>query len=641
MKINDVKQYYVIYSLLDSDKDNPVTSNDLADELRISNKTVRNIISNIDEYCKTLGFDIMSKSGNGFYAKINDYQKVNDYKQLLDIYFSRNYVTDEKNTLLFSSFCLYIVNRSSPISIERLCDFFYLSKSTIYSYLGKAEKELLRSRIKMITDYHEGVSVQADESLKRFYTAFSIGCNVLQYDFENLYGEDFMQVLSSSRSKEIINGLLEKHNLSFDDEKYLVLLTYLSYSNYRYQRYHKLDDNVHLDTLKPLPEWSFAKELAQTLGLLVHEDENEIANITIFTLLFNTSLIHITEQRYGTILYKGIKDLFQDSYNYIQSFAPELCEISIFKRCLWRLSYHMFLIYHFKFNSKRFSNFFLFQPNNNVVANQLSRMYIAHLNKYFGEIIYHRYAELVCRFFHCLLYAAETNSKGMSLLLILKDRILFNLYQTDWLNTHLIPAPQSIDQLSLYEANHINLNKYDMIISDYPGLKVVQGKKVFPISNNLSENISIIDEYYRIAEGKSKTLNDFLSRFEYTFIQRDVHIERTDDFLLKLDNDLDGLGEVPIRTLRKLGATVNYMCQNKTLIIPYFYKNNPEDHENILSIYFNKNPYMKYSTLVFFSLQCDYSIKALTEIAEMCDFLLDDKYSFEKIAQMIEEQQNG
>ncbi|MBQ7889029.1 MAG: HTH domain-containing protein [Erysipelotrichaceae bacterium] len=635
MYIFDVKQYYIIYLLLNSTEKKPLTSNRLASELSLSNKTIQVSISNISEFCLKNGFEIISKSGNGFYVNIIDPEKTLILKQNLDIYFSKNYITGDKNALLQANIMLYLMNKNEPVTIEEICQLFYLSKSTVYSYMDWFEAVFNRSDIELHVGRKQGISKVGKEANIRLFTAFNLGNNIFQYDFDLIYGEDFHFLKNSSLKAIRIIELFEKHGLVLGDNKHNVFLAYVAYSEYRFKRYYKLEfDEKKKEMIRPLKEWALAEEIVNELNLEIKSDDNEIAAITSLILTFNDSYISLTPNRYGEFFYREINNLYFYLNTYLKSLSPELCHIDGFKDQLTHLSYRIYFLRYFNFYTKSLS---AIELNNlqtpNAMSRYLARLIAAQITNYFGERLEHKFADYICSFCHNLLYSVELTARKCSILLILKDGKRYNEHVYTWLDKHLEPRPTSINQMTLYEANVKDLSSYNLILTDYRAITSIQGKyKVYHICAPIDENCSFLNEYYKIAHCRNISPAYIERLFDYIYVNPNRSITNTVDFLTQLDNDLDGFGNIPIREIRKLGRPINYYSDNKLLVIPYLYKGRNGNHKNILSIYFNENPKSKYSTLIFFSIYSDFSLDSLLVLRNICNELLINPNIIKKIS---------
>lgn len=625
--MQDMKSYYVIYALLDSSEENPVTSSSLAEEMHMSNKTVQNILTQVQEYCMDNGIRITAKSGSGFYAEILDRKKAGSLRQQLDIYFSKNFLKDDKNALFISAICLYILNRETPVTIEQLCELFYLSKSSIYTYISKVKEVLSRAKITVIRDSKRRLVVEASEYVKRLFVAFSVGSNTFQYDLKKLFGSEWNLFDKLSGYKEKLNRLLKEYGISFEDEEYYIFMVLISYSEFRYQRYQRIEENElrkkRLETQKELPVWDFVKKLTRTLHLSIRQEELELFVLAGFVTTFNTNVETVSIDMIGREAYGKYAGLYSYMDNCMKEIAGELREIPLYEEELKKLAYRISMLKYFDYYDRRLSYMLIQVQTPNALTKYMARLLTEKIGEYYGMDMSHRSSTSVCLFFQELLLMGSVQRQDIEILFVAKNGKMFANGIRQWMKENLNPTPEKIDICSLYEVEEHNPEKYDMILTDYKSINIPELKNQIYRFDSTGSN-RIIGSYQDICYDRKMDLERLIERFDYIFIYHDMNIKHTDEFLTRLDNDLDGVGNIPVRKLRKLGWPINYIGKHSWLLVPYLYKEK-EKHENILSIYFNTSSYEKYSILIFISLYTDYSKAELAKLYNLFEIMNQDK----------------
>jgi len=616
----NIKHYYILYAILSADEKHAISSKQLSEELSLSNKTIQSSILLLHDYANNYGFEIVSKSGSGFYPRIYDKYKVASLKQNLAIYFSRNFIIEDNDALKVCDFSIYIAARDIPLSVNKLCDKFFLSKSTVYAYLSKTRILMDRPGMQLVNDSGKGIFVECNEFIKRAYIAFCLANNIFQYDLDFLFGYDFHFFNKSTAYSVKLITLLKKYNISFTDDKYNILTFYISYSNYRYQHNHLISDDYLRDSVSNFKEYQIAKELARTLNLFYSQDKYELAALASYIITFKDNVGLKNKQDCGD-LYDEVIELYEYLKQYLTGLSSDIAFISDFESSLFKLSFFICALYRYDFYIHNLTNIYLNNLDTpNALVRYMARLITARINEYFGKKIAHKHTNAICLFCQNLLYSAQKERSDIRILMILKEGGNYKNYVVSWLNEHLIPKPIVIDQMSLYEANIYNIDQYDIILSDYKNLNSVQiNRKVHFISDPIDKHCAFLDEYYNISNKRCMSFGDIIDCFESIKVYRDCQLERTENFLVRLDSDLDGYGNIPIREVRKLGYPINYYGGNKVLIVPYIYREQHE-HKRILCIYFNDNKKVrKYDILVFFSLYADYSMGSLSEIMNLCN----------------------
>ncbi|WP_025949196.1 BglG family transcription antiterminator, partial [Geobacillus thermocatenulatus] len=146
----------------------PITSEWIAKELGVSDRTVRTELKELQSQCQSLGIYIESLRGKGYKLKIIDSQL---FKEAYDS--ARNEIVDgskmdfsEQNGRV-----VYILKRllleREPIKLEHLEDELFVSKPTIQSDLKTVREILEKYKLKLVTRPHYGTIVEGEEYMKR------------------------------------------------------------------------------------------------------------------------------------------------------------------------------------------------------------------------------------------------------------------------------------------------------------------------------------------------------------------------------------------------------------------------------------------------------------------------------------------
>lgn len=636
MESKDMKEYYLLYMLLDTTEQTPLSSAFLSKLLSLSNKSIQNSIAVLKPFCKQKGFVILSKAGAGFYCHVLDPVKTTEFKLQLTIYFSKTHLVFGDSGLEEGKFALFLVDRKQPISINALCDQFYFSKSKIYSYISTIKGMLSQAGLELVNERNRGVWVDGPEFIRRCYMAACLGNSLFYYDLSAMFQYDFHFIPKNPALAPRILQVLHQNGLSLDDEQFNSFLLYLTYSQYRYLRHCLLQefDEEEISNLAQCPEYSCARQIAQLLSCPYSNDPVELAGIAAFLLCSDARLENVSPDHYGKVHFEGIRDLFQHLNTYLLSLSGSFQNIAEYTPSLWQLSARLYFLYHFDVASHSFANT-SYNPNisSNALIRYLSRLLAEQIADYFEEQMSYIPATCVCNFIQNLLYSIPQEKNDIRLLLILKRGVLQNDYISTWLRKHLKPEPLQIDFMSLIESSTANLNYYDLILTDYENLdRVQENYKVYHITDPIDQDTSFVNEYYRISNMRNISLERIVHYFSRILIKWDCSIENTRSFLEIAESDLDGYGDIPFRMVRRRGRPFNYYSGNNILVVPHIFKEGP-DNENVLAIYFNdKKKHLKYDVMVFFSAKSSYEVDALVRLMNLCNEFCVHPEVFEKLA---------
>lgn len=629
--IRDLKTYYIIYVLLGTSEARPISSKYLSDYLSMSNKTIQTTILGLKDYCNDNGFEIIAKAGYGFYIRVTEEKKMKELYHALNLFFSNTYIIGNKDDILIANFILYLLQRETPISLAGLEDTFFLSQSTVYAYLNKTKEYLSESKIELINDKKKGIYTNGDEFIKRMFIANCLSSNLFQYDLTVLFGKDFYFLRRGTEQMAVMLRTLREYGLWMDDENCNIFSVYLSYAEFRYRQGHRLRELlIEKEELEERKELKIVKQLIRQLHLSLGEDQREIAAIAAFLLTFNDAKTEAFPERYE----EGIQDLENYLDQFMKKQAPQLQGITIYRDSIRKLSVRYFFLNEFGLLDCGLSTLrYNFTQIPNAVSRYIGRLLMKQIKRYFGCSVNHRFAAYACLFAQNLIYMAEQEVKDMKLLLILKDGQMFSDYVVRMLKALLKPTPVKMDCVSLMEAEIMELDEYDLILSDYEYLNHVQSHyEVYRLDNPLERNVSFINEYYRSSRQINVTIENIMEQFSYIKVYENCRLESTQSFLNQVDADLDGRGEIPFHEVSRLGSPINYYGGKRTLIVPYLYRPEEEEHENILTIYFNEEGlHLKYNTMVFFSHSSDFGLKSLRQLADMCNEFYSNPAVFQKI----------
>ncbi|MGG3469188.1 BglG family transcription antiterminator [Neobacillus pocheonensis] len=195
----------------------PVTSEWIAKELAVSDRTIRTEIKELQSQCHTLGVAIESIRGKGYKIEIEDLE-------LFEKEF--NPITNEatvENQTDFSeqnNRVLYILKRflleREPIKVESLEDELFISKPKVQNDLKVVREILEKYKLKLVTRPHYGTLVEGEEYMKRlcfsnYILSRNSNLNIDGHSFQVLNEELFEKI------KEIIIKKVNDYKIEISD----------------------------------------------------------------------------------------------------------------------------------------------------------------------------------------------------------------------------------------------------------------------------------------------------------------------------------------------------------------------------------------------------------------------------------------
>lgn len=163
-----------------NNKGQSVTSKKVADELKVSDRTIRNYIKLLQDVLIENGAEIIAKQGQGYTLKVENELSFNTFlqknnvnsikKSELDLYDSKDRQYYILNKLLFED---------QKIFFDDLCEELFVSRSTISSDFSEIRNFLKPYNLSVISKAKIGVYVEGDERNKRHF--------IMDYFFGNTF----------------------------------------------------------------------------------------------------------------------------------------------------------------------------------------------------------------------------------------------------------------------------------------------------------------------------------------------------------------------------------------------------------------------------------------------------------------------
>lgn len=216
------QQIKILEKIVDSEY---VTAKELADELNISNRTVRNRIQEINSLVSDKNIEIMSKARFGYYIMLDARDSVR--KMLTDLSKEQNVPVTLEERIQFIS--IYLINRNDYIKMDDLADFLYVSRGTLSADLKQVEHIYNRFPLSIERRPNYGLRVIGEEfDMRRFL------CEMLD-------AEGYIWKLGEGHVKEQLQAISEvvlrnmrKHDIHLSD------LAYQDFVNYVYVALHRI-----------------------------------------------------------------------------------------------------------------------------------------------------------------------------------------------------------------------------------------------------------------------------------------------------------------------------------------------------------------------------------------------------------------
>ncbi|WP_213818669.1 BglG family transcription antiterminator [Garciella nitratireducens] len=276
----NIRLQKIIKYLMSADK--PITSCELASQLQVSAKTVRNDIKELNEILKKTQAYIESQRGKGYQLIIKEEKTFHK--------FVKQTWKDTQNKIPsdFRGRIQYLMEKllfnSEYIKIEDLADELYVSRSTLKNDLKSIRKILKKYHLSLEHKPYYGLKIVGDEMQFRYCISeylYNQKSTLMDHQIEN------MKILSKEQLSIIKNSVLlhlRRNHIFISDISLQNLITHIAIACKRIQEKNSVEmKEEHLKELKNKKEFLVAEHIAKDLykQMKILFSEHEKAYLTI------------------------------------------------------------------------------------------------------------------------------------------------------------------------------------------------------------------------------------------------------------------------------------------------------------------------------------------------------------------------
>lgn len=252
------------------------TANELSNLLKISEKTVRMRIKSLNEILEQNGARIISRQKLGYRLEITDEKKYEVFQGVENEDDADNLPADAQERVQY--ILAYLLNRENYIKLDDMCDFMYISRSTLTSDLKKAEYILNKHDLKLERRPNYGIKVQGDEFHKRICLADSV-VKWNGFHISELKKQQEIKIIG-----EILLGISQKYQIQISEISFESLVVHIYISLGRIHRNCQVEMKKEQLASK-LRERTFeiAEKIAKELSCQLNTDftESEILYLAL------------------------------------------------------------------------------------------------------------------------------------------------------------------------------------------------------------------------------------------------------------------------------------------------------------------------------------------------------------------------
>lgn len=289
-----------------------LSSEQIADCLSVSDRTIRKEIKEMNEVCRQHGFLIKNLRGKGFYFEITEEETFQRFKQgtsssplYFDIYSKEGRMKQ----------CIYsLLYEKDFISLEELAERLFVSRTTLSSELNGVRSYIQKNGLILQSKVGKGIFIEGGEIQKR-EILFSLIDNHIDYTQIETYFVWKKQNKDVEILQKKLPPLFHSAHLYFSDENLNNFIYYLVIMADR------MANQFYIETSNERPHISF--ELRQVMDPLVTIVEN------LFSMtLSEAETSYLSVQLKSKVISKSVPDQSSQSLliAYIDAFLNEINE---------------------------------------------------------------------------------------------------------------------------------------------------------------------------------------------------------------------------------------------------------------------------------------------------------------------------
>lgn len=218
---------------------NHLTIASLAEKFKVSERTIRNDINDINDYLSKQGITEITFGSNGLLIAENDIEKAKELGQQEDLYSYR--LSKEERKMLAAAI---LIDAKDHITLSNIADMLYVSRATIINDLDGVKELLESGNLQVISHSNKGLRLEGLEGDKRLFLLrlMSVGSNGMK---ENTMVRSFLKGLNIDiqmneeerrKLQKVINEQEHVYGRFMTDDSFDYLMQYLMLSIQRIRK---------------------------------------------------------------------------------------------------------------------------------------------------------------------------------------------------------------------------------------------------------------------------------------------------------------------------------------------------------------------------------------------------------------------
>ncbi|WP_235000458.1 BglG family transcription antiterminator [Virgibacillus dakarensis] len=453
-----------------------VTVKEIADDLNVSERTIHRDLKNIERIILEYNLELQKKAGVGLRI-IGDENDKQQLELTLSNAATADFTPDERQAIILST----LLEATEPIKLFTLANELKVTIATISNDLDQLENELAGFDLSVIRRRGYGVKVEGDETNKRAAISKLITKYMDPFEYVSLLKET-IQKKSQQQLNTISRRLLGLVNLEtlhtiedrveqvrdelpheLADNAYIGLVVHLALAIERLKKGDKIKfDTTFMRQIEETKEYEIAKEVVQDLEIALSMDipEDEIGYITMHLMGAKLRVDH------NYVIEDSSLDIALQSKELIQYINSRLnADLAADNSLLNGLVAHLKpAIYRLK-QGMNINNPIMDEIKSEyrelfqVIQDGIKRTFpdLPFPDDEIGYLVLHFAAALLDGKEEVALRALIICSSGIGTAKILATKL-----------TQRFPEIKQVENKSLFDLNHLDPDKYDIVVSTIP-----------------------------------------------------------------------------------------------------------------------------------------------------------------------------
>lgn len=461
--MTELLQKHILLIKLLMDSKEALSSSILSIALGISQKTVKTYLDVADEELKhNAGATIVSKSGSGIYIEVEDRAKYEKYYET----FNFTYVGNKSVIRSISGDTGYLIRKllyaeDDYISVDKICAELYKSRKPILKDLEKVESFFDNYHLKLKKKAGCGIMKSGKESHIRVAMADSFMARCVES-----YNDPFKAEYESYKTSlnKIITDNISRYNISIAQKSIDKLLRIILINESRMKKGHKLEKPYgNIENINRTFEYLCACDIYSELNIEADEAEKQFLTIMILSRRYissNDSFDIRKEKEIYELSGEIIKDIYQQTH----------IDFSVYSKFRLDIARHLRAMYYrlkYGFEKRSVKTVESNLKNSYYEFSVIACRYIGmkwNVKVSENEIAYFSYI------FYNQMLSQFKKYKSKILISSVEGRDTSNIIAWELMENW----KKYIDEIEIvdnYLLDDIDLNDYDLLISDIPGFK--------------------------------------------------------------------------------------------------------------------------------------------------------------------------